>query len=283
MAAVSFRAVTTYADCPAIALGCDRGILKGAWRRRALLLAFCVLPAAPARAQGIQVTYLANEGVLVEGGGARVLIDALFRDSMDPYLRHPRDVQERLETGGKPYDGVLLALATHFHLDHWDAGAVTRFLRSHPSALFASTEQGTAMIPYDVRGRARSLGPASGATSRLEVAGVNLTAFPLEHGTTQNLGFRIELGGRTLAHLGDANPSDDNFRRLTAAGRVDVALVPFWWLLEAEAVSFLKTSWRPGNVVALHFGTTDLGSSEKVVAALPNVWAATKPFESRKY
>jgi L-ascorbate metabolism protein UlaG (beta-lactamase superfamily) len=231
----------------------------------------------------VEVTFLANEGVLVEGGGARILIDALFRDSMDPYLRHPRDVQEKLETGGKPYDGVRLALATHFHLDHWDAGAVTRFLRSHPNALFASTEQGTAMMPYDVRERARDLWPASGATSSLEIAGVKVTAVPLEHGKTQNLGFRIELGGRTLAHLGDADPSEENFRRLAAAGSVDVALAPFWWLQDAKAVSFLTTSWKPRNVVAFHFGTTDLGSRETVEAALPNVWAATMPFESRKY
>jgi L-ascorbate metabolism protein UlaG (beta-lactamase superfamily) len=251
-------------------------------RRLLLLAALLVLVAAPSRAQGVQVTYLANEGVLVEGGGARVLIDALFRDSMDPYARHARDVQEQLETGGKPYDGVRLALATHFHLDHWDAGAVTRFLRSHPSALFGSTENAVAMMPYDVRERARNLWPATG-TSSLEITGVRVTSFPLDHGKTQNLGYRIEMGGRTLAHLGDADPSDENLRRLAGVERVDVLLVPFWWLQEPRTVSFLRTTWKPGNVVALHFGTTDLDSREKVEVALPDSWAATKPLESRKY
>jgi L-ascorbate metabolism protein UlaG (beta-lactamase superfamily) len=257
----------------------------GDWRRLAFLLARCLLVAAPASAQGIQVTYLANEGVLVEGGGARILVDALFRDSMDPYARHARDVQEQLETGGKPYDGIGLALATHFHLDHWDAGAVTRFLRTHPDALFGSTENAVAMMPYDVRDRARNLWPDAGATSSLEVAGVKVTAFPLVHGKTQNIGYRIELGGRSIAHLGDADPSEENCRRLAAAGSVDVALVPFWWLQESRAVSFLKTIWKPANVVAFHFGTTDLDSREKVEveATLPNLWAATKPGESRRY
>jgi L-ascorbate metabolism protein UlaG (beta-lactamase superfamily) len=250
-------------------------------RRLALLAVLAAGLSAPARAQ-VSVTYLANEGVLVEGGGARILIDALFRDSMDPYARHPRDVQEQLETGARPYDGIALALATHFHLDHWDAGAVTRFLRTHPAALFASTEHGTAMMPYDVRDRARNLWPASGGTSSLDVAGVKVTAFPLKHGATQNLGYRLELAGRKLVHLGDADPSEENFRTLTTAGNVDVALVPFWWLVNEKAVSFLKTTWKPAGVVVFHFGTTDLDSVANVERTLPQVWAATRP-ESRKY
>jgi L-ascorbate metabolism protein UlaG (beta-lactamase superfamily) len=252
-----------------------------------------VLAAAPA--PGVRVTYLANEGVLVEGGGVRILIDALFRDSMDPYERHSRDVQEQLETGEKPFDGVTLALATHFHLDHWDAGAITRFLRKNPSALFASTEHGTAMMPYDVRERARSLWPASGGTSSLDVAGVKVVAIPLTHRTTQNLGYRVEVGGRTLAHLGDADPSDENFRALAATGPVDLALVPYWWLLLPEGVSFLKATWKPGHVLAFHLGSTEVGvvashsgvtergALPRIEAAWPGAWAATRPLESRSY
>ncbi len=255
----------------------------GAPSRLASVVALLVGLAAPARAQGVRVTYLANEGVLVEGGGVRIVIDALFRDSMDPYARHAGDVQEQLETGGKPYDGVRLALATHFHLDHWDAGAVTRFLRTHPDALFGSTEHGVAMMPYDVRERARNLWPSTGTTSTLEVAGAKVTAFPLEHGKTQNLGYRIALGGRTLAHFGDADPSEENLRRITAVESVDVLLVPFWWLREPKAVAFLKSTWKPGNIVAFHFGTTDLGSREAVESAWPGLWPAVKPFESRRY
>jgi L-ascorbate metabolism protein UlaG (beta-lactamase superfamily) len=258
--------------------------VNGGWRRLALLLGLCVLLVTPARAQGVEVTYLGNMGVLLEGGGARILVDALFRDSMDPYARHSRDVQEQLETGAKPYDRVALALATHFHLDHWDAGAVTRFLRTHPAALFGSTEHGVAMMPYDVRDRARNLWPAAGATSSsLEVAGTTVTSFPLVHGKTQNLGYRIALGGRTLAHLGDADPSEENTRRLASIASVDVLFVPFWWLQDAKAVAFLKTTWKPSSVVALHFGTTDLDARGPMQAAYPGLWTAERPLESRRY
>jgi hypothetical protein len=70
---------------------------------------------------------------------------------------------------------------------------------------------------------------------------------------------------------------------LAAAGRVDVALVPFWWLLNADAVSFVKTTWKPDRVVAFHFGTTDLDSVSRVEAAIPGTWAATRSFDSRRF
>jgi L-ascorbate metabolism protein UlaG (beta-lactamase superfamily) len=252
-------------------------------RPLALAAAWALSLAAPLRAQDLRVTYLANEGVLVQGGGARVLVDALFRDGLDPYARHSPGVQEALETGKEPFDGVGVALATHFHLDHWDAGAISRFLRSNPRALFASTEHGTGMFPWDVRERVRSLWPADGGTSVLVAAGVKVTAIALGHGATQNLGYRLELAGRTVAHLGDADPSAGNFDSLASAGAVDVALVPFWWLLNDEATSFLKSRWKPRNVAALHIGATDLASLPALEAAWRGVWAPTKPQESRSF
>jgi len=248
------------------------------------LLALPVLSAPPSLlAQELRVTYLANEGVLVESGGARVLIDALFRDSLDPYARHSPAVQEGLETGEKPFDGIGLALATHFHLDHWDAGAISRFLRSNPQALFASTEQATAMIPSALRERVRNLWPTNGQPSTIVAGRAKVTAIPLKHGTTQNLAYRLELSGKTVAHLGDADPSVENFAKLASAGPVDLALVPFWWLLDSKAMSFLKNDWKPRSLTALHIGGTDLDSLPAVRAAWPGVWAPTKPLESRPF
>lgn len=149
-------------------------------------------PATSLAAPGLRVTYLANEGVLVEGGGTRILIDALFRDGLDPYARHSRKVQEDLETGRTPFDGISLALATHFHLDHWDAGAISRFLRGNPHSLFASTEHATAMLPSELRDRVRDLWPRDGRTSTLLVGPVKVTALPLKHGATQNLAYRLD-------------------------------------------------------------------------------------------
>ena len=235
--------------------------------------------ALAAAAPPVKVTYLANEGVLVDGP-CRVLVDALQRDSLGAYARHPPDVQEALETARPPFDRVGLALATHYHLDHWDPGAIARFLRANPGAVFASTPEATAMMPRDVAGRARALAPAG---ARLEGGGAMVGAFALEHRTTPHLGYRIDCGGRVLVHLGDASSNEPNFARVLAAGAADVAMIPFWWLTDPAGRAFVLERWKPKHVIAFHVGGDDAGAAAEIARRSPQVWVCTRQGETRSY
>lgn len=250
-------------------------------RRVAGLLWILGLP--PLAAQ-VQVTYLANEGVVLSSPGGKVLIDALFRDSLADYPRHPAATQESLETGRAPFDGVVLALATHYHLDHWDAGAISRFLRSNPSALFASTPTATAMLPQELKGRVRALWPGSPDGLRLAATNLDVEAFPLRHGSTQNLGFRIAMGGRVVVHVGDADAGEAAFTGLLAQPRPDVALVPFWWLLDRTAREFIEKRWKPRAVAAIHFGAGDALKSAPVLRReARSAWLCVQPGDTRTF
>lgn len=237
-----------------------------------------------AAASEVRVTYLANEGVHLEGPSCSVLVDAVLRDSLGNYARHAPDVQEKLEKAQPPYDRVRLVLTTHYHLDHWDPGAISQLLAHNKEAVYASTPEATGMMPYAVRDRVKALWPAEGSASvRLEAAGTRVDAMPLEHGSRPNLAYRIDCGGVILAHLGDASAHEANFAKLAAAGPVDVALVPFWWLTQAEGASFVKDRWKPRHVVALHFGSDDLPAVAEVTKNVPGAWAPTRPGESRSF
>jgi L-ascorbate metabolism protein UlaG (beta-lactamase superfamily) len=250
--------------------------------RLALLL---VLLAAPSAAGSVRVTYLANEGVRVEGGTCDVLIDALLRDSLGDYRRHDPGVQESLETGRPPFDGVKLALATHFHLDHWDAGAIARFLASRPSALFGGAPQAGAMLPSALKPRVRALWPPPGQASvRLSEGGAIVDAIPLDHGMpVENIAYRLECGGLVLFHLGDSQPSEVNFAKLQAAGQADLALVPHWWLTDDAGLAFLRDRWKPRHLVAFHLGAGDVAGARAIQARWPQAWVCTQPGESRTY
>jgi L-ascorbate metabolism protein UlaG (beta-lactamase superfamily) len=251
----------------------------------ALVVAFLFL-SSPSRAEDVRVTYLANEGVRIEGGTCDVLVDALLRDSLGDYARHDPDVQQRLEGARPPFDRVRLALATHFHLDHWDAGAISRFLTNSKDALFASAPQAGAMIPTGLKPRCRPLAPAPGqAAAALREAGAVVDAIPLDHGMpgVENLGYRIQCGGKALVHLGDAQASTGNFDALMAAGPADVALVPYWWLMEDPGLGFVRDRWRPRHVVAFHVGAGAEAEAAGITARIPGAWVCRKRGESRVY
>ena len=185
-----------------------------------------------------------------------------------------------------PFDQVGLALATHYHLDHWDPGAIARFLGSNPRAVFAAPPEAGAMMPFSVRERVK---PLSGSAPRVEAGGARVDAIPLVHGTAPGVappphsGYRIACGPKVVAHLGDASPSAANFDRLLAAGPVDVALVPYWWLLDDGGRAFVLERWRPTHLVAFHLPVGDAAAEAKVRAAAPAAWICTRPGESRAF
>ena len=231
----------------------------------------------------VRVTYLANEGVLLESGRSKVLIDALFRDSLGSYQRHSAEVQESLETGRGAFAGVGITLATHFHLDHWDAGSISRFLGANPKAIFAAPAPATAMMPNSQRSRTRSLNPAKGASEKVENGEISVDAFLLTHRTTPHAGYVVSLGSKRVFHLGDADASAANFEELLRVGAADVAIVPFWWLTDGAGAAFIRDTWKPKQVIAVHFGAGDMGSVPAVEKALAGVWVCTRQGESRNY
>jgi len=248
-----------------------------------VLIGSAVSAAGPPPAQQVTVTYLANEGVMINCNGQKVLVDALFRDSVEDYVRHSPEEQQQIETGKAPFDGVHLALATHYHLDHWDPGSISRFLRNNPTAVFASTPEATAMLPYELRERFKALRPKPGSPAQMSAAGASVQAFRLGHDKAPNLGYRISICGKTFAHLGDADDSDASFRALMEVGPVDVAMVPFWWFLSPPAAKFLTRGWKPRQIIAFHLGTKDAAYAEQVHKNFPQVWVCTKQGEERKF
>jgi len=218
---------------------------------------------------------------MLDCNGTKVLIDALFRDSVEDYVRHSPEKQERIETGKAPFDGISLALATHYHLDHWDAGAISRFLSNNPQALFASTPEATAMLPFAFRERVKALRPKPGSPAHLSATGVTVQAFRLGHDHTPNLGYRISICGKTFAHLGDADDSDVSYAAIMQAGPVDVAMVPFWWFLNPAATDFLMRRWKPRHMMAFHLPRNDGGYAEQLHKKYPQIWFCTTPAEVR--
>ena len=66
-----------------------------------------------------ELRYVANAGVQLAFGLAKVLIDAPIRDGIPPYTTSSAGDRLRLERAQPPHDGVAAILVTHWHEDHF--------------------------------------------------------------------------------------------------------------------------------------------------------------------
>ena len=263
--------------------------------RRAIPALFCIVTilSSTASAQSVTVTFVANEGVLLSSPSGKVLIDALFRTYKD--FVYPSDsVREKMELGRAPFDSVRLALATHWHGDHFEPRPVNAFLRANPMAAFLASQQVLdSLARYEP---ARSLPSrqlisatmAPGTRRRIPVNGITVDVLGISHGTgrhlaVQHLGYLIELDGVRILHLGDSWVEDDTFKpfRLDTA-RVDVALVPSWLLRNKETREVILRDIRPRTVMAFHLGRDDEAAvTREVRDAMPSAIILSRPLEQR--
>lgn len=181
------------------------------------------------------VEYLANEGVLVTGGDIAVVIDGLFGEGLPEYPVVPAAVRDSLEGAVGRFQDIDLVLVTHRHDDHFDPAAVARHLDANPEATLIAPGDAIAAFPPDqlerYGERLQPLDLAPGSYLRLDVGGFAVEALGLAHAEVGHVGYRIELPGMTVLHLGDAQPAPRDLAAfLEGRPEPEVALVPYWVL-----------------------------------------------------
>ena len=263
-----------------------------------LVVATPAAPAAPGAqaSAGVSVTFLANEGVLLSGGGRKVLIDGLFLKYETGYPVPADSTQTALARAASPFDSVELVLVTHRHGDHFHPTPVAAHLRANPRAVLLTSaqvidslrrHQPAAGVP-EARTVARTMAP--GTRRRVVVNGLTVELLGLPHGGrrhrhVEHLGYVVELGGRRVLHVGDAELSEATlapFRLDTA--RIDVALVPAWAVTNRETRRAIERWVRPRQVVAFHLGEgADSADVREVESAWPGAVAFTRSLDVRSW
>ena len=209
------------------------------------------------------ITYIGNAGVFISYAGHGVLIDALVRRGIPPYVTAPADVRDKLERAESPFDEVDLVLATHDHADHFDAGAVWRHLDYNASAVFVSTPQAAARVlatpgSAELEDRVIASYPAEGTRERLSFADIDFDVLNLHHGrerrpSVANVGFVIDVEGFRVLHVGDTEVDVDELLPYALdEDSIDVAFIPYWHLLSESGRRLVDVAIKPRRLVAIH-------------------------------
>ncbi len=214
-----------------------------------------------AKGAPVAITSLGVEGILIECGATRILIDALVRSAL-PLSASER---ERLQGAAPPYDSVSLALVTHPHYDHFDAGYATQFLLHSPGTQLVGLPGTVDALRQeagwnDVAARVVLISFSPGERTEMQFGDVRVTAIHLEHsglGNVPNLGYLIDVGGTRILHLGDATDSLPAAALVAAFGwpalGIDVLLASGRWVTGGAEESLAAEAVAPRFAIPIHF------------------------------
>ena len=270
--------------------------LPWALGRPAPMVAHGTENASSSQGSSIDITYIANEGVLISAGGKQVLIDGLHREYQPAYAFLPPAEREKIETAKPPFDKIDLILVSHVHLDHFHPESIGRHLHHNPKALLVSSQQVVDEIEKNYKDYQSIKARVTGATPEwkekvaMKVAGIDFEILRLRHGTgrhaaIQNLGHVIKLGGKKILHIGDADTAVENFEKFNLDEQgIDIAFLPAWFLLGPEEQALVRDHIKPKQIIAVHISPDE---SEKTTAqikqAFPNAVAFTTMLEKKSY
>ena len=250
------------------------------------------------RSDGLTLTFLANEGVMLSSGGKKVLIDALFVKYKTGFATPADSTQTALAGARAPFDNVDLILATHYHGDHFHPQQVAAHLAANPRATLATSTQVIDSLrgrlprggPIDARILARTTPPGTRKREIIngipvEFIGISHGSGPANHLRIEHLVYIVELGGKRVMHVGDAILSDDNLRafRLDTA-RIDIALVPTWVATGRSSRAAIERWVKPKQVVAFHVGEGEGDQAAREVrSAIPNAITLTRERQTHRW
>lgn len=242
----------------------------------ACLLCVAVTPtfafAQAAQRDSAEIVYIGNEGFFISYAGRGVLIDALVRRGIPPYIRASEEHREQLEKAEPPFDQVQLVLATHDHADHFDAGAIWRHLDYNEQAVFVSTNQAVTRVRAtpstpEIDERTYAAVPPEGSRAEYALEGIDLDVINLHHGRNrnppvENVGFLVDIEGFHILHVGDAETSVEELMvHELFRDSIDVAFLPYWLLVDTVDRRIVDEAIRPGRIVAMHLPAANAAAS----------------------
>jgi L-ascorbate metabolism protein UlaG (beta-lactamase superfamily) len=253
------------------------------------------IPKTKSKAE-IQITYIANEGVLIKTKNRQILIDGLHRKYKDAYAFPPDDLREKLEGALSPYNAIDLVLVSHLHGDHFHPLSVGEYLKNNPKSILASSAQVIGEIKKDfseykkIKPQIREISHEWKKSSAEIFDGIRVKFLGLRHANEnykwiQNFGHLIEADGKKFLHLGDADMTDENFSEFKLnKEKIDVAFIPYWFLLSQNGRDLVEKQFAPKHIIAIHVSPNEGAEvSENLKKHYSEITVFTKILETKDF
>lgn len=225
-----------------------------------------------------KITYISNEGFLIETQGKKVLIDGLFDHIEGNWCDSPSDQTVALMKASKaPFDKIDLIAITHKHVDHFNDQLVIKHMLSNPQAMVICPRQVSEILSVhpeykQVQSRIIDLTPSEYQDSTLVVSGIPVRVMRLEHShymeedpntgisrnrhqDIENLGYLLNIDGLRIFHCGDTNPLNDEeyIGYALQEESIDIAFLERMFVTSGENGSNIVNNYiQPDHTVFMH-------------------------------
>lgn len=244
----------------------------------------------------LEVQYIANEGVLISSRDQRVLIDGLHRKYDEAYAFLPDVEREKIEAAKPPFDKIDLVLVSHRHGDHFHPEAVGNYLKNSPKTVFASSQQVVDEVAANfggyvsVKTRVTPITYTLKSRQQMKLAGIDIEVLGVGHGSgrhaaIQNLGHVVNIGGKKILHVGDAEITPEIFDAFDLETRgIDIAILPYWFLTSKTGPLLIEQHIKPKHLVAVHVSPSETEQvTRDVKKNFPNADVFTTLLEKKHF
>ncbi|MEI6456596.1 MAG: MBL fold metallo-hydrolase [bacterium] len=251
------------------------------------------------------ITYIANEGFLLETAKHKILIDALFGNIEGNWCDQPGDSLMNLMFNGiKPFNDIEIILVTHSHSDHFWAPLIINFLQKNSNAVLVCPEQVNEVLMKNkeyasVSGNIHALRSGTIFDTTLFIREASIRVLRLKHGSwyekdsvsgksidlhqnVENFGYMIKADGFTFLHTGDGSVENKTqFSRYDlAAGEIDVAFFDRVFL-KPEGLKLIEENIHAKNIIFMHIAPGKGEYYRSVIKSIPEMFVFTHPGEKR--
>jgi L-ascorbate metabolism protein UlaG (beta-lactamase superfamily) len=257
-----------------------------------VLMAMALVLARAAVAD-VTITRLANEGVVLDDGTTRIMIDGLVVEPYALYGGLPTDLEQQFRNAQGVFADIDLALASHRHHDHNQPEFACLFLRHSTQTRFVSSGQVLDLMRERCRPfvttspQVQLIDPNYGIPAVMTTETAEVTVFLLSHGVgkyarLQNFGHVVNLGGMLMLHIGDAamDPADFEVAAIDTL-KLDVAFIPFWFFQPGPGFAVVERFMDAPYKIAVHIPPNELVEvTEYLAENFPDVQVLAEPGDS---
>lgn len=250
-----------------------------------MLLFFTLGCSRQTQRANINVTYLGNAGFLVESGGHKIVVDAVFGDFESDWCVTPSDsVIDLIVNAKPPFDDVDVIAITHYHIDHFSPEMTVQHLLHNHNAHVVCPNQVAQMLAksdhyVEIHGRIHAVTMPRDSSRVISVDGIGIRAIRSAHQpsgeidsvtgkvvdrnrNTEHLEFVFSLAGNTIYHSGDVAMEDRRRYEALGFGKSPINLALVGWWDASERMSFrqvlIKEIIRPDCIILMHMSQGSL-------------------------